>query len=916
MGPGFVGRRSHLQALEDFVEKVPDGPRSLCLQGEAGIGKTSIWDEGVHLAEKAGCVVLTARAAQAEASLAFTAVGDLFSPVLEVTLGAIPAVQRRALETALLLREPGVSPPDARVLGLAVLSAVRELARDRPLVIAVDDLQWVDRASAQMLAFMTRRLGPTPVGILVTVRGVASHAPPEVASALPELQVVDVPSLPLDDTRRMLLERLDLQLSRPQLVQLHKASGGNPFLVLQLASALVEGTIELTDGPILLPPSIIGFVTDRLQRLPPSTLQSLVAVAALAAPTITLLEQLSPSGLDDIERARARGLVRLEGDRIQFTHPLLASACYAAMVAPRRRQLHRRLAVLDLGLEQRAHHLAIAATGPADEIAASLDVAAAHAAARGAAQAAAELAVRAVSLTPPRSVQALNHRRIEAAIHCRTAGDPNQATRLLQAVIDSVEPGPLKARALGELADVRASLEGFRIAENLYLLALDQPGLTPAERAQLLGQLAWRVSAGGYREHGSEYADAGLRLAEESGDPEVLAVNLAGVAELTFWRTGRLRRDLLDRAAEIEQVAGRDLDARATLARLLARCDRHVEARSLFASLIAAARSRDDAELLGHLLFLARMELAAGEWSTTERLCEEALTVADHIGEESTESLFRMVLAELAAYRGEAETARSEIRDLLHVAEESGYTGAVHRLSRALGCLELSCGNPAESLRQVEPLCCGFAELSEVQAQLAGSVAIEALVALEDLRGAEALLGQLDEIAAEADSSLQVLADRSRGQLLAARGEEAGAIEAFEIALSSPDADRGANPLESTRTMLGLGTTLRHAQHKRAARDVLLATVDGFERLGATTWSARARSELRRIGGRTASDDELSETERLIAERVADGLRNKEVAADLHLSPNTVSWNLSKIYRKLGVSSRTELAARLARRPP
>ena len=642
----------------------------------------------------------------------------------------------------------------------------------------------------------------------------------------------------------------------------------------------------------------MGLVTGRLRRLRPSTRETLVAVAALAAPTLTLLDRMSTTAVADIEIACTRGLVTLVGDRVRFTHPLLASACYAAAPLPERRRLHARLATLDVGLEEQARHLAIAATGPDEEVAVSLEAAASHAAARGAVQAAAQLGQRAVVLTPSRALEALNRRRIEAATHCRKAGDPAQATVLLQAAIDNAQPGPLRARAFGDLAVVRASLEGFRIAENLYLLALAEPGLEQRERARLLSELAWQVSAGGSRRESMDYAEAGLTLAEQAGDPDILAGNLAGVAELTFWRTGRMRRDLLDRAVEIEHDVGRDLDARGALARLLARCDRHAEARALFAPLIGAARTRDGPELLGHLFFLARMELAAGDWPTTERLCDEAITVAGHTGEESVESLCRMLLAELDAYRGRAAAARREIPALRRLAEESGYTGAVHRLSRALGSLELAGDDSAEGLRQVRPLCVGFTELNEVQAQLAGSVAIEAMVGVQDIAGAERLLAQLDEIAAGADSPLQVLADRSRGHVLAAQGDTSGAIRAFERAVVAPEPSRGVNPFESARTLLALGTTQRRAAHKRAARDTLRQAVDGFERLGASMWAAKGRSELRRIGGRTASDHELSETERLIADRVAAGLRNREVAADLHLSPNTVSWNLSKIYRK------------------
>src|SRR5204863_4653152 len=196
--------------------------------------------------------------------------------------------------------------------------------------------------------------------------------------------------------------------------------------------------------------------------------------------------------------------------------------------------------------------------------------------------------------------------------------------------------------------------------------------------------------------------------------------------------------------------------------------------------------------------------------------------------------------------------------------------------------------------------------------QVAGSVAIEALVDTGDLPGAEQLLALLDARAAESDTALGLLADRSRALLLAAHGEHEKAFALLEKATAEPDPPHGVNRLELARTQLALGIVQRRAQHKRAARETLRSAAGRFEQLGAQSWTVKARAELRRIGGRTASDDELSETERQIVELVVAGRRNREVASELSLSPNTVAWNLSKVYRKLGVSSRTELAAQIA----
>jgi len=197
-------------------------------------------------------------------------------------------------------------------------------------------------------------------------------------------------------------------------------------------------------------------------------------------------------------------------------------------------------------------------------------------------------------------------------------------------------------------------------------------------------------------------------------------------------------------------------------------------------------------------------------------------------------------------------------------------------------------------------------------AQLAGSVGIEALIGIGDLAEAERLLALLDERVAESDTALGPLADRCRGLLLSARGEHEHALEALKSAVAAADPPSGTNPLELGRTQLALGTVQRRAQRKRDARESLQLAAEGFARLGAELWAAKARAELRRIGGRTASTSELSETERRIVELVVAGRRNRDVAAELSLSPNTVAWNLSRVYRKLGVSSRTELAARMA----
>ncbi len=922
MAEQIVGRRRELAALDEFLEAVPACGSALLLEGDAGIGKTALWQEGVSLARERNMRVLTARATQSELRTAFATVDDLFGPVLEVTLPQLVPVQRRALEVAFLLREPDGPPPEGRLLGTALLSIVRLLAEERPLLFAIDDAQWVNASSAEILRFVLRRLAAEPVGVLATVRGRPAEAPFELDRAFAGFRRLPVAPLSVGAIHRLLWGRLSLNLARPVLVRVHEATGGNPFFALEVGRALADGTIHADGVHVLLPESLRALVAERVSALPTQVRATLVAVAALGAPSVTLLEPLAPTAVAEIELACQRRVLELDGDRIRFTHPLLAPVCYDDMPLFRRRRLHRRLAELDLDPEERARHLALAAAGPDEEIAATLDLAATHARGRGAAQAAAELAERAIGLTPPDAIDGINRRRIAAADHCFYAGDAKKARALLEEAAGSLSPGPERSDAISLLARVSASTDDFRAAENLSLRAFAEPGLEISQRASILCDLANLADARGDSREGARYAEAGLALAEQLAESELLAFSLATVVGITFELTGRVRRDLLDRALEIEHAAGVADHlfglggTRHLLACLLGQCDRFDEARDIWRELIAEAYECADPGVVSHLVELACMEVAAGGWDEASRRCDEAIDAARETGWETVDSLYLTILAEIDGYRGEAEKARREIPDLLRVAERAGYGGAICRLTRSLALLELSCGDAAASWRQVEPRFADLEELDESLARLAGSVAIEALIAIGDLRTSERLLALLDDYAADADTAVRPLADRCRGLLLAAQGDYEPAIVALEAAAADPEPPQQVNPFELARTLLALGTVQRKARHKRAARESLERAAEIFGQLGACIWLENARSELARIGGRVAHEGELSETERRIVELVVAGRRNREVADELSLSPNTVSWNLSKVYRKLGVTSRTELAARVAAIPP
>jgi DNA-binding CsgD family transcriptional regulator len=929
MAGEIIGRREELLALEAFLEAVPAGGQALLLEGDAGIGKSTLWSEGVRLARERSFRVLTARTTRSETQVAFATLGDLLAPALEATLPRLVPVQRRALEVALLLRESDERPPDTRLLGLALVAVVRTLAQDGPLLVALDDVQWIDASSAEVLRFMLRRLEGERVGVLATVRERPVETPLELDRAFAAFQRLAVEPLSVGAVHRLLWGRLALNLTRPGLSRVYEIAGGNPFFALELGRAIGRSAVRVDGVNVTLPESLNALVTDRLRALPARVRKTLVAVAAVAAPSVTLLEPLAAGVVDDIELAEKQGVVELDGDRIHFTHPLLAPACYVTMPLHKRRQLHRRLAELDVDLEERARHLAIAAIGADEEIAAALDAAATHARAHGAAQAAAELAERAVALTPVHAIESINRRRITAAEHCRYAGDMEKAAVLLEAVIGSSQPGRVRAEALTQLAGVRGMAEGFPVAVSLLSAALAEPGLESSQEVNLLCELAWMAHVAGDNQAGAHYADAGLALAEELADPATLVIALAAVAQNRFARTGVIRHDLLDRALELEQTLDsggyaaarwsswhvglpmRLSPSRVTRALLLGRSDRHDESRILWRGLTAEATERADPDAVRCLFHRAQMEMTSGAWDTAAQLCDEAIPLARQIGLEVFESLCLSILAEIDAYRGETEKAPKEIAELLPVVETARFRMAAFRLRIALAVLELSHDDGDASWRQVAHLFHNVWEMDGYLAQLAGSAAIEALLAIGDLPQAERLLAEIDQRAGGGDTALRPLVLRCRGLLLAAQGEQERATASLEAAALAPQPPQGVNPFELARTLLALGTVQRRAQHKRVARETLEQAIGIFDRLGARLWSEKARSELRRIGGRTASEDQLSETERRIVELVVAGRRNSEVAAELSLSPNTVAWNLSKVYRKLGVNSRTGLAARV-----
>ena len=555
-----VGRESEIDSVHDFLEAVPGGPIALLIEGEAGIGKTTLWREGIAEAGERGLQVLTSRPVEAEIALPFAVLGDLLGDVPDAALGRLPDPQREALEVALLRAGTKRGGLQRRAVALGVLGALRVLAEDTPLVLAIDDTQWLDPPSADALAFAARRLRDEPVGFLLARRAEASEeSRVELETALDSDRLTRLVIGPLDirSLDRLLRAQLGRQFLRPALVELQRVSGGNPFFALELGRALLTRDVSPAPGePLPVPATLNELVRERLAGIPTAAREAALVVSALSRPTVELVAAAAGGGggAAALEKAAAAGVLEVADGRVRFSHPLLASVVYAQTPPARRRELHARLAEIVDDPDEQALHLALAASGPDAQVAATVEDAARRARARGAPQAAAELWDRARMLTPPDDADAWR-RAIEAGECHLEAGDTDRARRLLEEVVARLPPGHERAFALTRLAWVSGFGQGFHVSADLFRDALAEIGDDPAARIEIERGLAWSIHETGDVAAAEPHARAALELAERLGEPGVLASALADMAFFQTIRGRGIPTALIERALELEDTA-------------------------------------------------------------------------------------------------------------------------------------------------------------------------------------------------------------------------------------------------------------------------------------------------------------------------------------------------------------------------
>jgi DNA-binding CsgD family transcriptional regulator len=904
----IIGRDEEVRVIDSFLRE--DAARVLVLEGEAGIGKTTLWRYAVELATREW-LTLTSSPTEAESALAFASAGDLLGTHARDVVEVLPRPQRRALAAALLLRDVRGAPPDPRAVALAFLGALRELARERPVLVAVDDIQWLDAPSALLLEFGLRRVHDQPILFLLARRVTAESRPPlGLDRASPEsICRLTVGPLSIGALHRLLRTRIGVSFSRPLLHRVHDTAGGNPFYALELGRVLKEREVEPQAGvPLPVPGTLSEVVRDRITSLAPEVQTALATAAALAAPTVSAV-----GAEDELDTAVRAGVVEIDDGRVRFTHPLLAAAAYAAMPAGERPRLHARLARVVADPEERARHLALSATEASAAVAAELEDAAARAAGRGAPATAADLLELAVRLTPPDAADDARRRSLDAARRHHAAGDAGRARRVLEALLLETPPGGERCEVLLALAGIRE--DDLAAALALYEEAVREARCDPRLLALVYAQMSMVEFVRGDVRGALRHARDSLAQAEQVGDPNLLVESIAWVALHETWH-GRATAGLLERGLALEHELDRPRllypSPTAVNGLRLMYADRVDESRVALEGLVARAGERGDEASRSNCLFhLAELEWRAGRWVAALERIEEGLELVEQSGLEQETSGMLFARAMILACLGRVGEARADAERGIALSEAVGDEIFRIQNTTVLGILELSLGNAAEAARLLSPLWNLVASRGhrEPTAYPILPNAIEALVATGELDEAAALQAQLEEAGREFDSPWALAtAARCRGLLAAAHGDLDTALQHLEQALV--EHERLPNPLERGRTLLALGTVRRRRKEKRAAREALDAAIAIFDGLPAPLWAERGRAEQARIGGRVPAA-ELTETERRIAELVAQGRSNKEVAARLFITPRTVEGHLTRIYEKLGVRSRSELVHRL-----
>jgi DNA-binding CsgD family transcriptional regulator len=895
----LFGRDFELNAGRAFLAAAP--ARALLVEGPAGIGKTAVWRALLDIARTDGYLVLESIGDAAEARLTFAGLADLLGAVADEALPQLPAPQARALEVA-LLRADAAAPSEPRATAAGLLGALRALAGRRPVLVAIDDIHWLDEASADAVTFAARRLDGESVRFLLTRR---LRTPTQLERALgPGLQRLNVGPLSLGAMRRMLSDRLHLILPRHLLSRVFEATLGNPLFALELGRTLAEQGPPAIGDDLYVSETVEELLGARVTHLPPPVRRLLLAVSLSGDLEPSRLPAIAgPAALDE---AIERGVVRVDGNRVRASHPLLAAAAKKRSGPREQRELHRALAGVAADEGLCAHHLALASRDPDERLAATVAAAAARAFARGARREAAELGEHAIRLTPAGSAQR-SERLLALASYLETVGELDRLRELLTANLGSIPGGSLRARAWLLLAEVcYEHLDDYRQAlERARVEAQSDPGL----HALIVAKMSSAVISVERIADAEASALAVLPAAERAG-AEVERAVLFALAWARGLR-GRALDDVCERWNAVSATPGHLAESPERVAG-----QRHVwrgetaKAMPVFERLLALGDERGEAGSYAWArLHLCELALRTGDWHTAQRLLDEWAETAE--SELFVEPYHLRCRALLAAGRGLAEEAIRWSADAIGRAEAIDFQWDWLEGLRARGIAALLTGEPASAAGWLGTVWDHTTRegVDEPGVFPVAPELIEALVELGEIERARAVNSRLGMLAGQQEHPWGLATARRSGALIrlaAPPGDDAAAAE-LEAAADAYG-ELGLR-FDRARALLALGRAERRRKKWAAARRALDLAAAAFDEIGSPGWAARARAETDRIGARRPGRaGELTPTERRVAELAATGRSNKEIARALFVTINTVEGHLSRAYAKLGVRSRTQLA--------
>ncbi len=739
---------------------------------------------------------------------------------------------------------------------------------------------------------------------IVSVRSErADHSLVAAAARDGTLELLELGPLSVAALHRIVTDSLGRSFPRPTLVRIAQTSGGNPLYALEIARLLDRGEGSRDAAGLPVPDSLRALMARRIGALPRKTREALLRASALGRPDLRLVDARA------LAPAEEAGLVRIRGDdRVEFVHPLYASAVYSSASLERRRAAHRALGEAVTDPEERARHLALASDGPDERVAREVEEAARHARMRGAPDSAAELTELALELVPAGST-ARDELRLDLAEHLYLASDFERSGEVLEALNDELGEGDLRARVLLRLAEIdywrKGESAAVALAEEAVRCASDP--LVEARAHAAVAMYAGTVDL----PKAAAAARASLDLLETmpEAEPELRATALGALVRADLFLGEGFDAEAAGRARALEATGAPPAAVDTRIVFKLGQWLRYVDdldgARACLAAAEQAARDEGDESSLANIL-LNRVvaETWAGAWDDAARLTREMSDAFEQlgVGAEGIDPWRAFV----DAHRGRLDAVRETVGD----SPPSEPIIAMIRL-RCLGLAELANGETeaanvhlSEAIETLERV-----DFREPAIWRVDGDAIEAALGVGELERAERLVVGFETKAARSRIpwSLAVSA-RCRGLLEAAAGDLEAAARSLERALAEHESS--PVPFERARTLLAQGQVRRRLKQKRAARESLDAAAAAFRRLGAEAWVERTASELRRVAVRQAPRD-LSETELRIARLAADGLTNQAIANEVFLTRKTVEANLARAYRKLGIHSRAQLSRAL-----